>query len=60
MHALESVPDSWKDDFQTQINALEMMHDSIEDGSISRRKGNYKEEIRHAIIKLKNNNNFHS
>ncbi|MGE0669379.1 MAG: hypothetical protein AB7H48_00395 [Parachlamydiales bacterium] len=53
LHALESVPDSWKNDFQTQINSLEMIHDSIEDGSISRWNGNYKEEIRHAMTKLK-------
>lgn len=53
LNALESVTVSWKDDFQAEINTLEIIHDSIEDGSISRWKGNYKEDIYNAILKLK-------
>lgn len=53
LNALESVSDSWKDDFQAEINALEMIYDSIEDGSISRWRGNFKEDMHNAISALK-------
>jgi hypothetical protein len=50
---LESVSAPWKDSFQAEINTLEMIHDSIEDGSISRWKGSYKEDLYTAVRKLK-------
>ena len=53
LNALESVSETWKDDFQAEVNALEMIHDSIEDGSISRWKGNYREDMHNNISKLK-------
>ena len=53
LNALESVSESWKDDFQVEVNSLEIIHDSIEDGSISRWKGNYREDIHNTISKLK-------
>lgn len=52
LNALESVSKSWKDAFQAEVNALEVIHDSIEDGSISRWKGNHREDIHNAISKL--------
>lgn len=36
LNTLESVSEPWKDDFQANVNALEIIQDSIEDGSISR------------------------
>lgn len=53
LNELESVSEFWKDDFQAEVNALEIIHDSIEDGSISRWKGNYREHMHDAISKLK-------
>src|SRR5690349_3701972 len=53
LNTLESVSESWKDNFQTEVNTLEIIHDSIEDGSISRWKGNYREDMDNAISKLK-------
>ncbi len=53
LNELESVSEFWKDDFQAEVNALEIIHDSIEDGSISRWKGNYREDMHDAISKLK-------
>lgn len=53
LSALESVSESWKDDFQAEVNALEIIHDSIEDDSISQWKGNYREDMHNAISKLK-------
>lgn len=53
LNALESTSESWKDAFQAEVNALEIIHDSIEDGSISRWKGNYREDVHIAISKLK-------
>lgn len=50
---LESVSESWKDDFQAEVNALEIIQDSIEDGSISRWEGSYEEDMHNAISKLK-------
>jgi hypothetical protein len=54
LNALESVPDAWKDAFQTEINTLEMLHNSIEDGSISKWRGNFKEDIQKSVSNLKN------
>lgn len=54
LNALESVSDDWRNDFQNKINILEMIHDSIEDGSISKWKGNFKQDIHKAVSKLKN------
>lgn len=53
LNELESVSELWKDDFQAKVNALEIIHDSIEDGSISRWRGNYRKDIHDAISKLK-------
>ncbi|MCP5504355.1 MAG: hypothetical protein H7A41_04295 [Chlamydiales bacterium] len=53
LHTLETVTDSWKDSFQSEINSLEVICDSIEDGAISRWKGNYKEELHKSIFILK-------
>lgn len=53
LNELESVSEFWKDDFQAEVNALEIIYDSIEDGSISRWKGNYREDLHDAISKLK-------
>ena len=38
LNALETVNGTWKDDFQEEINTLEIISDSIEDGSISKLK----------------------
>ncbi len=54
LNALESVPNAWKDEFRSAINILELIHDSIEDGSISRWKGNFKEDMHKSVSKLKN------
>ena len=54
LNALESIDRPWKDDFQSEINILEMLHDSIEDGSISKWKGDPKEDMDKSIAKLKN------
>jgi hypothetical protein len=53
LHMLEFVSESWKDDFQAEINILEIIYDSIEDGSISRWEGNYKEDLYNTTSKLK-------
>ncbi len=53
LNALESVFDSWKDDFQAEVNNLEMIHDSIEDGSISKWKGDFRKDLHNSISKLK-------
>ena len=53
LNTLESVPDAWKNDLQAEINTLEMIHDNIEDGSISKWQGNAKEEIHQSVSKLR-------
>lgn len=53
LHALENIPASWKADFQSKINFLEIIHDSIEDGSISKWKGNVKEDLNKTVVSLK-------
>jgi hypothetical protein len=53
LNALESVPDNWKNDFLSETNTLEMIYDSIEDSSISRWQGDFKEDIRKSVAKLK-------
>lgn len=50
---LENVSNSWKDDFQSRINYLELICDSIEDGSISRWQGNFEEDLAKTIVSLK-------
>lgn len=54
LNVLESVTESWKNDFKVEINTLEMIRDSIEDGSISKWQGNFKEDIHQSVSKLKN------
>ena len=53
LDALESVADSWKHDFRAEINTLELIQDSIEDGSITSWIGNFKEDIHNSVSKLK-------
>jgi len=53
LNALESVSESWKKDFQREVNTLEIIHDSIIDGSISRWNGDYQKDIYNALSKLK-------
>jgi len=53
LNALENISDSWKADFQSKINFLELIHDSIEDGSISRWEGNFKEDLDKTVLGLK-------
>ena len=53
LNVLESVPNAWIDEFRSAINTLELIHDSIEDGSISRWKGNFKEDLNKSVSKLK-------
>lgn len=53
LNAIESVADSWKNDFRVEINSLEMIQDSIEDGSITRWRGSFKEDIHKSVSKLK-------
>lgn len=53
LNALENMSDSWKADFQSKINFLEIIYDSIEDGSISRWKGNFKEDLDKTVLDLK-------
>lgn len=53
LNAFENMSDSWKADFQFKINFLEIIHDSIEDDSISRWKGNFKEDLCKTIASLK-------
>ncbi len=59
LNALESVDDSWKNGFRARINALEFIHDCIEDGSILCWKGNYKEDLHNITLKLKKPNHFY-
>lgn len=58
LNALESVSDSWKDDFQADVNILEIIHDCIKDGSISLWKGNFQGDINKSVSKLKNMTDF--
>jgi len=53
LNALENISDSWKADFQSKINCLEIIHDSIEDGSISRWKGDFKDDLDKIVLDLK-------
>jgi len=53
LNVLESVPNTWIDGLRSAINTLELIHDSIEDGSISRWKGNFKEDLNKSVSKLK-------
>ena len=53
LNALTSIDDSCKDNFQVEVNSLGMIRDSIEDGAISRWKGNFKEDIHKSVSKLK-------
>lgn len=53
LNALENVAEIWKSDAQNEVNALEIIYDSIQDGSIIKWKGNYKEDIHNAVSKLK-------
>lgn len=53
LNALENISDSWKADFQSKFNFLELIHDSIEDGSISRWEGNFKEDLDKTVLGLK-------
>ncbi|NGX38596.1 MAG: hypothetical protein K1000chlam2_01770 [Chlamydiae bacterium] len=53
LNTLETVADSWKDNFRSGINSLEIIYDSIEDGSISKWRGNFEEDLHKSVLKLK-------
>ena len=53
LNAFESVSNSWKNNFQSEVNALELINDSFEDGSISRWQGNIEEDLYKIIKNLK-------
>lgn len=50
---LESVANSWRDNFGAEINSLEIIYDSIEDGSISKWKGDFDEDLHKSVSNLK-------
>jgi hypothetical protein len=54
LDVLESIDNHWKDDFKIEINTLELIHDSIEDGSISKWRGDFQKDIHESVLKLKN------
>lgn len=54
LNALEAIPESWKHEFQKQLNELELIYDVIEEEGISKWKGNYKEDMQTSINKIKN------
>ena len=60
LNVLESVTESWKNDFKVEINTLEMIRDSIEDGSISKWQGNFKEDIHKSVSKTEKDGCFYS
>jgi len=51
--AIESADESWKDSILTEINRLELVHDSIEDRSILKWKEDAKNVVRESILTLK-------
>lgn len=53
LNSLEKAPSSWKKECREELYVLEMIQDSIVDGSILRWQGNYKEDARKSILKLK-------
>ena len=53
LNTLGSVPDAWRDDFQAEINTLEMIHNSIEDDSISKWQGSVKEDMHQSVSRLR-------
>lgn len=53
LNAFESVSNSWKNNFQSEVNALELINDSFKDGSISRWQGNVEEDLYKIIKNLK-------
>ncbi|MBS0584968.1 MAG: hypothetical protein JSR76_01540 [Verrucomicrobia bacterium] len=52
LNTLESLSESWKGSFQTEINGLELIYDSIEDGSISRWIGDFKKDIKESLLQI--------
>ena len=52
-NTLESPNSHWKDAFRSEINTLEMLYDSMQDGSVSNWKGDPKEDMNTSILKLK-------
>ncbi len=53
LNVLENISASWKADFQSKINSLELINDGIEDSSISRWKGNFEEDLYKTFLDLK-------
>lgn len=53
-NALETIMESWKNELRDEINNLDMIYCSILDGSISKWEGDYKEDERNAVMKIKN------
>ena len=58
LDGLESTEDSWKEAFQDELNALEVIYSDIENGSISKRKEDLKENVHESILKLKKMSEF--
>lgn len=54
MNAFECIPISWKDNFQTELNTLEMISDTIEERVADRWQGDIKEDLQSSILILKN------
>ncbi|MGE3556360.1 MAG: hypothetical protein AB7M93_26020 [Candidatus Obscuribacterales bacterium] len=52
LDVLESIGGDWKDEFRAEVNLLEMICDGIKDGSISRWKGDFNEDLNHSVIAL--------
>lgn len=54
LNTLESVDNLWQSHVQSEINTLELLYDSIQDDSISKWRGNPKEDMSKSIAALKN------
>jgi uncharacterized protein YbjQ (UPF0145 family) len=54
LNALQSADELWKKNLQTEINTLEMIYDSQNDGSISRWKEEAKDLGTNTIETIKN------
>ena len=53
LNTLESVDNLWQSHVQSEINTLELLYDSIQDDSISKWRGNPKEDMSKSIAALK-------
>lgn len=53
MTVVESIAAAWKEEFRMQVNNLELISDSIKDGSISRWNGNFKLDLSKSLSQMK-------